>query len=159
MIVRRLLVLLLFVLAPIPVAATPAWACSCKAGAGVAEAEVAFVGVVTSIDEAAGSSRVAFTVESVVKGDPPADVTLTTSDNEASCGYRFDQGGRYRVYAIAGQTSLCSGNEMITATPTYTARVERVSSDRIHIFWFGLGIVVVVVAAALTALLRQPREH
>jgi hypothetical protein len=159
MILRRLLVLLLFVLAPIPIAASPAWACSCKAGAGAAEAEVAFVGVVNRVERAPGADRVTFAVESVVTGDPPAEVTLTTSDSEAACGYRFDPGGRYRVHAIAGQTSLCSGNEMITATPTHTARLERVSSDRIHTFWFGLGIVVVVVAASMTALLRQPREH
>ena len=159
MILRRLLVLLLFVLAPIPVAAAPAWACSCKAAAGVAEADVAFVGVVTSIDKVEGVDRVAFAVEAAIKGEPPAAVTLTTSDSEAACGYRFYQGGRYRVHAIAGQTSLCSGNEMITATPTYTARVEKVSSDREHVFWIGMVMVVLVVTAGLTVLIRQPRDR
>ncbi|MFC7528986.1 hypothetical protein [Actinoplanes sp. GCM10030250] len=159
MIVRRFLILLLFVLAPLPVAASPAWACSCAANTGLDEAELAFVGVAEAVRESKGVNRVVFGVESVIKGDASTEVSLTTSDNEASCGYRFDEGGRYRVYAVAGETSLCSGNELLTPTPASTARAERVSTERTTIFWTGSGIVLLMVVAGLTWLFRQPRQH
>ncbi|WP_229076528.1 hypothetical protein [Actinoplanes sp. DH11] len=157
MIVRRLLVLLLLVIGLTPVVASPAWACSCKAG--LADAELAFDGVVRSVSRGKGVEHVRFAVEAVVKGSAGAEVTLTTSDTEAACGYRFHEGGRYRVHAVAGTTSLCSGNELLVASPTQSARVERAASDRTQVFWVATGVVVLIVSAALTPVLRQPKTR
>jgi hypothetical protein len=156
MVMRRILVLLLLVLVPIPVAATPAWACSCKASTGVAEAELAFDGVVSAVADDGRAIRVTFAVQNLVKGVAGDQVTLSTSPAEAACGYRFDEGGRYRVYARAGETSLCSGNELLSAGTGYGARVDRVSTDRTQVFWAGSGAVLLVVVGALVWLFRQP---
>ncbi|MEU4692060.1 hypothetical protein [Actinoplanes sp. NPDC023714] len=162
MIMRRLLVLLLLVIAPVPVVASPAWACSCKAGGGIEDAQLAFDGTVRAVYEGGGQARVRFAVENVVKGPNQDEVTLTTSDDEASCGYRFEEGGRYRVYAVDGVTSLCSGNELLTASPSPSARAERqrrAAEDRAVIFWTGTGIVVLLVGAGMALLLRQPKPR
>jgi hypothetical protein len=162
MVMRRLLVLLLLVMAPIPVVASPAWACSCKAGIGIEDARLAFDGTVRSVDRAGAENYVRFAVEKLVKGSAGAEVTLTTSDAEASCGYRFDEGGRYRVYAVDDATSLCSGNELLTAGAAGgggTDRVDRVATDRTTVFWTGTTLVALLVAVGLTLLIRQPKPR
>ncbi|WP_127544366.1 hypothetical protein [Actinoplanes sp. OR16] len=113
------------------------------------------------MEQVDGTNRVRFAVEAVVKGTAATEVTLTTSDNEASCGYRFDEGGRYRVYSIAGMTTLCSGNELLTAgpSPSATARAQQqAAADRTMIFWAGSGLVALFVVAGLALLLRHPRS-
>lgn len=156
MVLRRILVLLLLVLIPIPVAADPAWACSCSAPAGIAEADLTFDGVVRAVADDGPTLRITFAVETVVKGVAGDEVTLATWDGEAACGYRFDEGGRYRVHARAGETTLCSGNELLSAGTGYGARVDRVSTDRTQVFWAGSGAVVLFVVGALVWLFRFP---
>ncbi|MEU4422927.1 hypothetical protein AB0F81_20060 [Actinoplanes sp. NPDC024001] len=156
---RRLLVLLLLVLAPIPIAAAePAWACSCAGPADTdrARAEVAFVGVVQSVRPAAAGRQVAFAVESVARGAVGSIVTLTTSDDETSCGYSFEPGGRYRIYAQDGSTSLCSGNELLTAGVGHRERVERAAAYRSMVFWAGSGLIFLAVAGGVAWVLRLP---
>ncbi|MBO3741981.1 hypothetical protein [Actinoplanes flavus] len=151
---RRILVLMLLVLAPVPVAARPAWACSCATGFDPLEqAETAFVGVVQEVDGDLWDARVdvRFTVESVLKGDLGDTVTLATEKDEASCGYTFVEGGRYRVYANDDRTNSCDGNELLATG------VEIESADRSQIFWAGSVLVVLVVASGVTWLIRHPR--
>lgn len=151
---RRVLVLLLFVLAPLPLAASPAWACSCAGGFDPLErAEMAFVGVVEDMDdELIGSDvKVEFAVESILKGDPGKKVTLVTAKDEASCGYRFVEGGRYQVYSVDGATSSCDGNEML-------ARMHQEVEDRTRIFWAGSVLVLIAVAGGVTWLIRHPQR-
>ena len=57
--------------------------------------------------------EVTFEVERVWKGDVPSKVTLETRVAAASCGYDFDRGERYVVYAHDGQVSQCSGTRPI----------------------------------------------
>ncbi|SDT73663.1 hypothetical protein [Actinoplanes derwentensis] len=151
---RRALVLLLLVLAPISVAGSPAWACSCATGFDPLErSEVAFVGVVEDVDaDWVGSDvEVEFAVESVLKGDPGSKVTLITAEDSASCGYGFVEGGRYQVYSVGGATSSCDGNELL-------ARMHREVEDRTRIFWVGSALVLVAVAGGLGWLIRHPRK-
>ncbi len=53
-------------------------------------------------------------VEKVYKGDVPASIDVSTSGSGASCGFDFQQGQRYTVFARATEgklsTNLCSGN-------------------------------------------------
>ncbi|GAA0427700.1 hypothetical protein Aca07nite_35190 [Actinoplanes capillaceus] len=154
--VRRVLVLMLLVLAPIPVAARPAWACSCASGFDPLEqAETAFVGVVQEVDGGLWGSRVdvRFAVESVLKGDVDDSVTVATEKDEASCGYRFVEGGRYRVYATGDRTNSCDGNELLATG------VETGGADRSRIFWAGSVVVVLLVAGGVTWLIRHPRTR
>jgi hypothetical protein len=148
---RRVLVLLVLVLAPIPVVARPAWACSCAVGFDPLErAEVAFVGVADEVDPDwfGNEVEVSFVVESVLKGDTGDSVMLVTKKDSASCGYEFVEGGRYRVYANGGETWSCDGNELLST--------GHAADDRTRmIFWGGTVFVLLAVAGGVTWLIRR----
>ncbi|MEU4557298.1 hypothetical protein AB0F72_02850 [Actinoplanes sp. NPDC023936] len=176
---------MLLVIGPVPFAAEAAWACSCADG-GLADAELAFDGVVRSVQSRGGEERVKFAVGTVLKGAAGAEVTLTTWDNEASCGYQFDEGRRYRVYSVAGTTSLCSGNELLAGAPATEAGApatgagpgatgaepaatgaglaapeageDQTGTDRAGVFWIALGMVALFVGFGVTMLVRYPRR-
>jgi hypothetical protein len=149
---RRFLVLLLLVLAPLPVAARPAWACSCGGLADPLEsAETAFVGVAEDVDEPwfGNEVEVRFAVESVLKGEAGDSVTLITMKDSASCGYEFAEGGRYRVYEYDGGTNLCAGNKLLSEGHATGGE------DRTLIFWGGTALVLLLVAGGVTWLVRK----
>jgi hypothetical protein len=149
---RRFLVLVLLVLAPLPVAARPAWACSCGGLADPLDsAEAAFVGVAEDVDEPlfGNEVKVRFAVESVLKGDPGNPVMLVTMQDSASCGYEFAEGGRYRVYEIDGGTNLCAGNQLLSTGH------DTGGKDRTMIFWGGTVLVLLFVAGGVTWLIRK----
>ena len=52
---------------------------------------------------------VEFAVSEVWKGPQQAVLTVRTARSEASCGYDFQEGGKYIVYVRDGETGLCSG--------------------------------------------------
>ncbi|WIM96568.1 hypothetical protein ACTOB_000006 [Actinoplanes oblitus] len=164
--IRRLLVLLLLVLGAVPVAASPAWACSCKAPGGLDRADQAFVGVVRSVQAIGHGERVEFAVESVLKGSVGAVTSVRTIETEpASCGVRFAQGGRYQVFAAAGRTSLCSGNQAVSAGlrsgDKPASRTGDQLSPRSAMRWplflaAGAGVLLLVIAGEFWWLSRQP---
>lgn len=152
LLLRRLLVLLLLVLAPLPVAARPAWACSCADNSDpLGNSETAFVGVAEDVDgDMFGNEvEVRFAVESVQKGEAGNSVVLVTMKDSASCGYEFVEGGRYRVFETDGQTNLCDGNELLS-TGHATG-----GGDRTRIFWGGTVLVLLLVAGGVTWLVRK----
>nr|SBO95168.1 hypothetical protein BN4615_P4684 [Nonomuraea gerenzanensis] len=106
---------------------TAAHACSCAnltPAQAVRHADAVFTGTVTGMREAGGLGRprvFTFRADQVYKGAPAAGFTLTTSADSASCGYAFERGGRYLVFAAAASSGpvvegvelsshLCSGN-------------------------------------------------
>lgn len=109
--------------------ACPAGACSCAPpgpDGPAQQADVVFVGVVTGrTDGQAGQTIIStagpvfhtFEVEAVEKGELGSQVEVVSALSEASCGFRFAEGARYRVYARHGPdgltTGLCSGNERL----------------------------------------------
>jgi hypothetical protein len=105
--------------------AAPACACSCGPATdaeNAARADVVFEGVVVDIDKPLLPSTgtevtVRFVVESVTKGAAGSRFEVRTADEEASCGFAFVPGHRYRVYAAGGQTTLCAGNRDLGAAP------------------------------------------
>jgi hypothetical protein len=103
--------------------ARPAFACGCG-GDGTEEeawatADMVFIGKVTR----AGSNEppsaalslqdysTTLEVQSVLKGRVGSSITFWY---QASCTYPFQQGATYRVYARGGQTTICSGNSLIS---------------------------------------------
>lgn len=105
-------------------------ACSCletpveearTASAAVFEAQVASI---EPIEGGAGAIRVRLDVVQTWKGANTEHLEVTTSSNEASCGYPFEVGRSYLVYATEAQgelrVSLCSR----------TRRMEDADSDR-----------------------------
>ncbi|RLK24053.1 hypothetical protein DER29_1946 [Micromonospora sp. M71_S20] len=99
----------------------PAWACSCALRPDQEDerADLIVVGTVTGVTDRA----VQLAVESVEKGNPGADATLrlAVSRGEASCGYDFRAGTRYRVNSIDGATGLCIGIRQLPDTPSAPA--------------------------------------
>jgi hypothetical protein len=149
---RRFLVLLLLVLAPLPVTARPAWACSCAENTDpLSRSETAFIGVAEDVDEPlfGNEVEVRFAVESALKGDPADSVTLVTMKDSASCGYEFVEGGRYRVYENSGETNSCDGNELLSTGH------DTGGTDRTTIFWGGTVLVLLFVAGGVTWLIRK----
>jgi hypothetical protein len=115
--------------------ARPAYACSCAPPGSpqdaLNDATAVFGGTVTAIEAPFGTPicketfpfidvvvssgdpvRVIFEVTDVWKGAVDRRVIVTTSRNGASCGYSFQVGERYLVYASSQSTelraSLCS---------------------------------------------------
>ena len=62
--------------------------------------------------------KVTFEVSEVWKGNSERRLVVTTSDSSASCGYSFQEGQEYLVYASAEdaqlQTGLCSGTKRLS---------------------------------------------
>jgi hypothetical protein len=93
--------------------ALPAWACSCVSAKDQdARADLIVIGTVSEVSR----SAIRLTVESVEKGTGAVgSLQLTVSPGEASCGYDFRAGGRYRVNSVDGRTGLCVGVQPLPA--------------------------------------------
>ncbi|NES29023.1 hypothetical protein GCE86_19290 [Micromonospora terminaliae] len=101
--------------------AQPAWACSCSLRPDQEDerADLIVVGTVTEVTDTA----VQLAVESVEKGGRRADpaLRLAVRPGEASCGYDFRAGGRYRVNSVGGATGLCVGIRQLPDRPSAPA--------------------------------------
>jgi len=129
---RRLISLLVFaalgVAGAVSGPASPACACSCapaEEAEYTANASLVFDGTVVKIEEPGGGSvrssldpvKVTFVVGTVHKGTADRRITVETAMSEASCGFTFSGGRRYKVYArgVDGTltTGLCDGTRDI----------------------------------------------
>jgi hypothetical protein len=129
---RRTLIVVFLVALAVPVVASPCWACSCATSGDPAQdrmdhadnADLVFTGVAKGqrvIDqgdpefEGDESIGTRFRVGKTYKGHPGRWVTVSTTANEASCGYDFEVGDRYTVFAFEKRgefsTNLCSGTK------------------------------------------------
>jgi hypothetical protein len=97
--------------------AGPANACSCallEPNQLLEFAPTAFVGTVTGVPAAigrgGGSVAYTFEVETVLAGEVPSVVDVTTADNSAACGFEASLGTRMAVFAAdEGNGVLTSG--------------------------------------------------
>jgi hypothetical protein len=168
---RLLIVLFLGVFLVMSTGFSPAHACSC-AGAtpeqAFQRAEAVFTGTVISISpplvgiisNSASPETVTFRVSNVSKGPPPSThgtIVLTTAVSGASCGYPFQNGGQYMVYAFNSgqqlQTDLCSGTKLLSAAPLSTLQGDIPQQDNATNSQDNQGpfytLVIVAVAAVL----------
>jgi hypothetical protein len=105
----------------------PAYACSCMPPGTpletLAAATAVFAGEVLGIEapgpvngviSSADPVKITFQVQTVWKGPVQTVLTLTTPRDDASCGYRFEIGRSYLVYAFGHEsdleTHLCTRN-------------------------------------------------
>ncbi len=111
--------------------AQPAWACSCAGEPESAlrrRADAVFTGRVMTRADPGGIGamlssgrpvRWTFAVDGVEKGRVAATEAVESAADEASCGYGFAVGGRYRVFADRDgdtlTTGLCDGTEPVPA--------------------------------------------
>lgn len=98
---------------PIMFSAPEAFACSCNQNyppnKAFENSAAVFTGKVTDIQHNVGSYIVQFSVQEAWKGLSDSQATITTSDNDGTCGYDFQQGVRYVVYAYGSEESLETG--------------------------------------------------
>ena len=98
--------------------AAPASACSCielTPAEAFERADAVFVGEVTAFKIKSGlfgkssidPTTVVFTVNEVWKGPRQESITIRTVRSEVSCGFEFETGREYLIYARDGQTGLC----------------------------------------------------
>ncbi len=73
-------------------------------------------------DEAAMEIRVKFRREKNWKGDAPEEFILKTADNSAMCGYNFEKGKKYLVYARGDKADLRA--EICTRTAPLAANKD-----------------------------------
>lgn len=112
-----LIILLLSLLAP-----ATALACSCimpgTPGAERDQAAAVFSGRVRSIAEVNDRLIVRIDVDKSWKGISEGEVVVTTATNSAACGYGFEKGRSYLIYAHADagaglNVSLCSRTQRL----------------------------------------------
>jgi shikimate kinase len=93
-----------------------AWACSCAPQPPPQEAlkqsVAVFTGTVAGVTTSGQNRLVQIRVEKVWKGAKCGEVTVTTALDDAACGYNFEVGQSYLVYATKEKgklsVSLCS---------------------------------------------------
>lgn len=109
-------------------------ACSCVAPAAAEialdESQAVFVGKVEKITKASqGKLSVEMSAERHFKGASDARITVTTNEFSASCGYRFEEGVRYLVYARGEklQVGLCSRTKKADDASGEIARLDELA--------------------------------
>lgn len=166
---KRLLPLLLFV-ASLFGFAGPAGACSCallEPNQLLEFAPTAFVGTVTGVPavvgRGGGSVAYTFEVETVLAGEVPSVVDVTTADNSAACGFEAPLGTRMAVFAADEgngvlSSGLCSTTDADLAikalgpgTPPTGGSVPSPAGAGFdwQAVWLGAGGLVLVVGAWL----------
>ena len=73
------------------------------------ESTAVFAGRVTSIESVDYNKKVYFDVERVWKGKVENAVTTSTGGDSGACGYDFEEGREYLVYAYGDKESLGTG--------------------------------------------------
>ena len=81
-----------------------------------------FLGRVSSIEERTDRDfpykRVSFVATETFKGTPTRDVQLTTGMGDGDCGYFFETGQEYVVYAYGKEDELVAGYCSLTGSPS-----------------------------------------
>ena len=115
---RRALILLSLAGTMLPLWTVPSWACSCALVSRqelARSADVVFTGGVQAIDRGQGRVVAAFAPDLVFKGTVGGDPTVATASDGAACGFHFEEGRRYTVFASEHrgrlETGLCSGTK------------------------------------------------
>ncbi|MBQ1045890.1 hypothetical protein KBX03_25625 [Micromonospora sp. C72] len=145
----------------------PAWACSCV-GSTIEQDDSADSIVVGTVSQVTDRS-VRLTVESVEKGGAQvgSSLGLRVSPGEASCGYAFRLGTRYRVNSSgSGATGVCAGIRELagpaSATVPSATSAQRTRAAGAPARWIVGGATVAVLAAAglvVAARRRTGREQ
>ena len=130
---RRTLIVVFLATLAVPVVASPCWACSCASTGDPAQdrrdhaenADLVFTGVAQRErvvdphpdDGYTGDESVytRFRVRQTYKGHAGRWVTIRSNSSSAACGYDFQEGKRYTVFAYEHkdrfETNLCSGTK------------------------------------------------
>ncbi len=128
----RLARITIFIAAPIALlAASPANACTCLESppplAALAEATVVFSGVVVNISPAGVDLDVSLQVTGWWKGVTSSPIVIRTASHPVSCGFDFEVGVEYLVYAYPGTPA--QGGALSTTGCTRTTPIAEAGAD------------------------------
>ena len=139
------------------------YACRCIAaepGQALANADVAFVGVVSEVDTVSVEdlNRFTFAVESVIKGIPGDSIIVSSGSSEASCGMTFAVGERWTLYASVvddrPMTDLCSGTVLLEAGAEVPVLAGADGGPPLQLL-AAIGVVLAVGAVSAVAFSRR----
>lgn len=112
------LILLPFVISPVQV-----MACSCMAPGSASEelskSSAVFSGTVTGIQSIGNSKQITLNIDRSWKGDVASSTKVSTGMDSAGCGFEFEVGSSYLVYATQSEgelyTGLCSRTALLSS--------------------------------------------
>jgi len=186
----RILLLLVIITSMLTIETGPAYACSCAPPGPpdeeLSNAAAVFTGKVISLAKPKGGFgpvssadpiEVTFQVDKVWKGSVSQTTTITTARSGASCGYTFEKGSEYIVYAHGQENnlsvSLCSRTQPLDTADDDLAQLgvgaapladvyewtESFSPIQIPVL-LGTGIGLILIAVVVTAIIkRYSRSH
>ena len=154
--------------------AEPAIACVCAPSGSPKEAlaysDVVFAGKATAVQmwnesgpsvSSADPVTARFDVNRVWKGTTQDTIVIKTGRLRSSCGYEFKEGRRYVVYAIDGETGLCTRTRPVVLAPRDFAALglgrrpsggaPDGSNGRSGVVGIGIFLAVFATIAALSA--------
>jgi hypothetical protein len=153
---------------------TPAYACSCmapgSAADALAQADAVFSGRVQSIETPGGyeSLRVQIEIDKVWKGPVQAVIEVRTGRDSAGCGFTFEQGKSYLVYAYESEgshvTNLCSRSNLLDQASEDTAalgagtQAPAAPAAAGSVQWPLVIVGVLLVMAGIVVILRRRRQ-
>ncbi|MFN8516145.1 MAG: hypothetical protein U0841_26870 [Chloroflexia bacterium] len=107
------------------------FACSCVPPGPpleeLARASAVFRGKVTAIDQIGSVKRVTVQVTTVWKGAVTTETQIQTNDNSAACGFPFELGSEYLIYATATATDDASGRPVAPLSTYLCSRTQLAS--------------------------------
>lgn len=117
---------------------TPVFACSCAEATPTEQfsnATAVFVGTVENISLDGRRRSIDFDVSESRKGSIAESVTVSTGWGDGDCGFDFEAGREYVVYAYeeGGQlgTGICSGTSLIAKSQDGNSQVDIVANPEI----------------------------
>ncbi len=181
----RIFLILVIIVSMLTIETESAYACSCAPPGPLDEdlttAAAVFTGKVVGLAESTGGFgpissadpiKVTFQVYTVWKGSVSQTTTITTARSGASCGYTFEKGGEYIVYAHGPENnlsvSLCSRTQPLAtaeddlavlgvgAAPLADSFEWTASFSYIQIAVFiGSGIGMILLLVSVAAMIKR----
>ncbi|MEM3160902.1 MAG: hypothetical protein QXJ74_08985 [Nitrososphaera sp.] len=166
-------------IAPALFSTPKAFACSCAElslpSKAYEESDAVFAGTAENIVHETGAYRVHFAVERAWKGITETPLLVTTPDNDGLCGYRFQEGVEYLVYAHGKDsisTGICTRTQPVadayadlaylgsgyepTSGPPVIENTPEINEQNAFVPFIGIGAAIAGAVAFLT--LRNRRR-
>jgi len=130
---RRFCAFGMIVLVLISTIAAPASACSClrppEAPVALAGSTAVFLGKVTAIERGKTGLQITIEVDRAWKGIATKTVSLNTAPDDGMCGYHFEIGKSYLVYANGDKPKEGEQPKLSTNICTRTCHIDQAGDD------------------------------
>lgn len=130
---RKLSAFGMLVLTLVSTITAPTSACSCirppEAPIALAASTAVFLGKVTAIERGKNSLQVTIEVDRAWKGITTKTVNISTAENGAACGYHFEIGKSYLIYAHGDKPKEGEQPKLSTNICTRTCHIDQAADD------------------------------